>query len=182
VDKYSGLDGPPGGYVVGSSPFQRTMADLNPFQSQYTHQWTLVRVVAPPGATRCRIADQSSFMPEGPMAEGRPDEKREVMLTYDAFAETAAFECRTPEGVKKRTVKAVVYEMPVPGSAPKTSARLSTPVKPPLVHIDPSDPDAERRWRELAAELCPEVSARAFGFVCKPGMLEKLKAEDLAAG
>lgn len=181
VDKYSGLDGPPGGYVVGSSPFQRTMADLNPFQSQYTHQWALVWVVAPPGATQCRIADQSPFMPDGPKAEGRPDAKREVMLTYDAFAETAAFECKTPDGVKKRTVKAVVYEMPVSKKSPRSFA-FRTQVKPPLVHIDPNDPEAERRWTELAAELCPEVSERASGFACKPGMLEKLKAEDLTAG
>lgn len=174
-DRYRGLEGPPGGYVSGTSPFQRTMSDLNPF-SDYNTQWTLVRVVAPPGATRCRIADQSPFVPAGPQPEGEPDAKREVMLTYHASAEAAAFECRTPEGVKKRTVKAVVYETKY-----QDKVFMRTQVKPPLVHIDPSDPEAEQRWTELAAELCPEVSERASGFVCKPGMLEKLKAEDLAA-
>lgn len=177
VDKYSGLDGPPGGYVVGSSPFQRTMADLNPFQSQYTHQWVRIRVIAPPGATRCRIADQSPFMPPGPQAEGKPDAQLQVMLAYDAFSSTAAFECKTPDGLVKRSVRAVVYE-----STFANRFKHTTHVKPPMVHIDPRDPDAEARWTAFAAELCPVVSERASSFSCKPGMLEKLKAADIGAG
>lgn len=181
TDRYSGLDGPPGGYVVGSSQLQRTMADLNPFQSQYTNQWTLVRVVAPPGATACRIADQSPLIPKGPQPEGKPDANREVMLTYDAFAKSAAFECKTPDGVVKRTVDAVSWQMSWPKQAPGGGYTPTTPVKPPLVHIDPKDPEAERRWTALAAEICPEISDRAFGFACKPGMLDRLKAADIGA-
>jgi hypothetical protein len=52
-------------------------------------------------------------------------------------------------------------------------------VKPPLVHIDPADPEAERRWSEIVSELCPAPPARAGFIICQPGMLEKLKAEDL---
>lgn len=181
VDKYSGLDNPPGGYIVGSSSFQRTMADLNPFQSQYTHQWVRIRVIAPPGATRCRIADQSPFMPEGPQADGRPDAKREVMLAFDAFSDFAAFECKTPEGVVKRRVGAVLYESLLSKAATAGYFKTTAKVKPPLVHMDPADPDAEQRWQAFATELCPVVSERAFAFACKPGMLEKLKAADIGA-
>lgn len=177
VDKYSGLDGPPGGYVSGTSSFQRAASSLNPV-SDYNSQWTLVRVIAPPGATRCRIADQSMFVPDGPKTEGAPDAKREVMLTYDADATSAAFECKTPAGVVKRTVKAVPYNWPRPEQA-RFTIDMTTQVKPPLVHIDPADPYAKQRWADLAIELCPNGSARASAFVCKPGMFEKLKAEDI---
>lgn len=179
VDRYRGLDGPPGGYVSGTSSFQRTMSSLNPFGS-YNSQWTLVRVIAPPGATRCRIVDQNPFAPDGPKTEGAPDAKREVMLAYLASATSAEFECRTPDGVMRRKVDAVAYEWPRLKSAPPSSFTITTQVKPPLVHIDPTDPEAESRWRSLSTELCPHGSERASTFVCKPGMFEKLKAVDLA--
>lgn len=175
-DKFRGLDGAPGEYVSGTSPLQRGFSAINPF-SDYNSQWTLVRVIAPPGATKCRVADTNPFRPVGPMTIGAPNARREVMLAYDALAKSAAFECRTPAGVVKRTVKAVPYDWPQHPSFP-TKFGVTTQVKPPLVHIDPTDVEAERRWRELSAELCPVVSERA-SFVCKPGMLEKLKAQDL---
>lgn len=150
------------------------MADLNPVTSQYTTQWVRIRVIAPPGATRCRIADQSPFMPLGPQAEGRPDSMRQVMLTYDAHSQSAAFICDTPAGNIKRSVKAVPWTMTFGG---KPLGTLQ--VKPPMVHIDPSDQDAAARWTGLAAELCPTVSERAYSITCRPGMLEKLQAADI---
>lgn len=174
IDHYSGADGPPGGYISGTSSFQRTMSDLNPF-SNYNSQWSLVRVIAPPGATYCRIVDTNPFAPDGPKTEGAPNEKREVMLAYLASATSAAFECRTPNGVMKRTVKAVPFEM-----AYRDKVFSTVQVKPPLVHVDPTDTEAESRWSSLATELCPLGSKQASAFVCKPGMFEKLKAVDLA--
>jgi len=177
VDRFSGLDGPPGGYVSGTSPFHRTMSSLNPF-SDYNEQWTLVRVIAPPGATRCRIVDANPFSPDGPLTVGAPNAGREVTLAYDANATFAEFECRTPAGVMKRRVDAVPYTWPELFGY-RRAFPIVTQVKPPLVHIDPTDPEAEQRWRDLATELCPVVSERASGFVCKPGMLEKLRAKDI---
>lgn len=174
IDRYGGLDGPPGGYVTGSSPVQRMMSELDPVKSQYKNQWVRIRVIAPAGATRCRIADQSLFMPLGPQAEGRPDSAGAVMLTYDAFSSTASFTCDTPDGRVKRSVNAVPYVLTLSGRYMNT-----VQVKPPMVHVDPSDADAEARWTSLAAELCPVVSERATAFACKPGMLEKLKAADI---
>jgi hypothetical protein len=180
IDQYRYADAPPGQAVSGTSPFSRTMETLNPFTGGYNQTWTRIRVIAPPGADACRIAGQSIFISDGPSPGGKPNENREVMLAYEEGAKSASFECRTPQGVVRRTVKASVYTQPVPETA---AARGRKPwtyhVLPPLVHIDPNDPGAEARWTAIAAELCPEISERVFGFVCKPGMLEKFKAADL---
>ena len=106
VDSYRGLDGAPGDYVSGTSQFQRVMSGINPM-SDYNSQWVLVRVVAPAGATHCWVADKSPFDPKGPKHEGRPDAKREVLLTHKAISDTATFACKTPGGEVKRSVKAM---------------------------------------------------------------------------
>lgn len=173
VDRYRGLDGPPGGYVSGTSPFQRAMSDINPM-SDYNSQWVLVRVIAPVGATRCWVADKSPFDPAGPKAEGQPDDKREVVLAHKAHSDTATFACKTPAGEVKRSVKAVPYEMRY-----RDKVIHTTPLKPPLVHLDPSDAEAGARWTAISAELCPQISERAGNMICKPGMMDKLRAADI---
>lgn len=176
TDKYSGRMDHRVGYVIGTSQFQRTMADLNPVNSQYTTQRVRIRVIAPPEATQCRIADQSPFMPPGPQPEGKPNSKGEVMIAYDAFSSSAAFVCDTPAGQLTRSVTPAPWQMTFRGWQINT-----VQVKPPMVHVDPSDPDAAARWTSLAAELCPVVSERASSFSCKPGMLEKRQAADIGA-
>jgi hypothetical protein len=140
--------------------------------------WTRIRVIAPEGATECRSG--SLFSRGGPQAKGKPDTERAVMLTSRQGDREAHFVCDTPSGAVRRTVRASVYTQPVPAQA---AARGRKPwtyhVLPPLVHVDPRDPAAQARWAAIGAELCPVISERAFGFVCKPGMLEKFKAEDL---
>ena len=175
VDTYRGLDGAPGDYVSGSSQFQRVMSDINPM-SDYNSQWVLVRVVAPAGATRCWVADKSPFDPTGPRHEGRPDAKREVLLTHKAYSDTATFACKTPAGEVKRSVKAVPYEMKY-----RDKVIHTTPLKPPLVHLDPSDAEAGSRWTAIAAELCPQISDRASKMICKTGMMDKLRAADIGS-
>jgi hypothetical protein len=98
------------------------------------------------------------------------------MLTSRQGDRTAHFVCDTPGGAVRRSVNASVYTQ-VLGNGRRN---VKYHVLPPLVHIDPGDPEAEVRWAALGAELCPVVSERALGFVCKPGMLEKFKAEDLS--
>jgi len=175
IDKYNGLDAPPGGTVFGSSSFSRTMETLNPVPSGYGAAWTRIRVIAPLGASVCRIAGQSIFVAPGPEPEGKPNDKGEVMLSYDAEAKSASFECRMPSGVVKRTVEAVPFAI-MTRLRSGVERKVSTAhVKPPLVHMDPTDPAAEARWAAISAELCPGPT-----LICEPGMLEKLKAEDLS--
>jgi hypothetical protein len=187
IDQYRYTDALPGQAVSGTSPFSRTMDALNPFSGGYNDTWTRIRVIAPPGADACRIAGQSIFISDGPSPKGKPDEKREVMLAYDEGAKSASFECRTPAGVVKRKVEASVYTMPIPANVPADKMWLykgdrSWRVLPPLVHMDPADPDAEARWAAISIELCSPGSKAQYSLMCRPGMLEKLKAADLGEG
>lgn len=149
--------------------------------------WMRIRVIAPEGATKCRSGN--FFAPGGPQDEGRPNANREVMLTSNHNQNTAHFECETPGGVVRRSVKASVYTMPIPPDVPADKMWLyegnrGTKVLPPLVHMDPKDAQAEARWAALGAEVCPVISDRVSpetGFICVRGMLEKFKAVDLAA-
>ncbi len=180
IDQYRGIEGPPGGYVTGASQANRVFTAFSPNGSGgYGAAWVLVRVVAPPAATRCWVTGQSPFSPPGPLTAGVPDAQHEVMLTYQSLASSASFACRTPDGDVRRTVRAVPYHLPPTSYTPRWVSSLATQVKPPLVHMDPTDTEAEHRWQKLAAEICPTVSETAFYFVCRPGMLEKLTAEDL---
>ena len=149
--------------------------------------WTRIRVIAPKDATECR---SGAFLARGgPEDEGRPNANREVMLTSNQNQNTAQFECDTPGGVVRRSVKASVYTRPIPPNVPADKMWLykgdrGAKALPPLVHMDPKDAQAEERWAALGAEVCPVISDRASretGFVCLPGMLEKFKAVDLAA-
>jgi hypothetical protein len=177
IDRYNNADAKPGGTVVGSSPFRRATASLGPRGPQ----WIRFRVIAPPDATVCRITGQSIFARPGPETQGKPNEKREVMLTYDVDAKSASFECKTPSGILRRTVQAVRYDMMSTLFDGKPRLMEIAWVKPPLVHMDPKDPEAEARWAALGVELCSGPYDGDSHFTCKPGMLEKLKAVDLAA-
>jgi hypothetical protein len=144
--------------------------------------WTRIRVIAPEGATECRSG--SLFSRGGPQAEGKPDAERAVMLTSREGDRDAHFVCDTPNGAVRRSVNASVYTMPIPPNVPADKMWLykgnrSWHVLPPLVHMDLKDAQADARWAAIGAELCPVISERASGFVCKPGMLEKFKAADL---
>ena len=149
--------------------------------------WTRIRVIAPEGATECR-SGAGLFSRGGPQDKGRPDADRIVTLTSREGDRTAHFVCETPRGPVRRSVSASVYTMPIPPSAPPhivkqlESTRRDTHVLPPLVHMDPKDPQAEARWAALGAEACPVILDRVSmetGFLCLPGMLEKFKAADL---
>jgi hypothetical protein len=150
--------------------------------------WRRIRVIAPEGATECRSG--AVFARGGPEDEGKPNANREVMLTSNQNQNTAHFECDTPGGVVRRSVKASVYTIPIPPNVPADQMWLyegnrGTKVLPPLVHMDPKDAQAEARWAALGAEVCPVISDRASpvtGFVCLPGMLEKFKVTDLGEG
>jgi hypothetical protein len=50
IDRYRYADALPGQAVSGTSPFSRTMEELNPFTGGYNQTWTRIRVIAPPGA------------------------------------------------------------------------------------------------------------------------------------
>lgn len=174
-------DAPPGGLVTTVDKTQNTMLgwmQVTPSnKAPGVEHWTRMRVIAPAGATECRTQD-------GPQDEGKPDAQGAVMLTGREGARSVQIVCDTPQGVVKRTVNASVYAQPIPPDAPpdiakRLAKRRDTHVLPPLVHVDPGDPGAEARWAAIGAELCPEISERVFGFVCKPGMLEAFKAADL---
>ena len=169
-DQYQNLDGAPGETVFASSPVQRNLM----LGSNRSDQWTRIRLIAPPGATSCKIANHLLHNPRGPEMEGKPDANRFVMLTVTAEIRTAAFSCNTPDGVVRRTVSAVPYQITYRDRVVSTARVL-----PPLVHLDPDDPTAGRRWQEFWSEACPVVSERAGRIMCKPDMPEKLQAADL---
>lgn len=139
--------------------------------------WTRIRVIAPEGATECRSG--SLFARGGPSDRGKPDKDRAVMLTVREGDRTAHFVCDTPGGQVKRSVEASVFERP---SRPNGKAFGKFHVLPPLVHMNPRDPDAEARWAAIVSEVCPVISERAATLPCHPGMMEKFKAVDLARG
>lgn len=181
-------DAPPGGTVTTEDHTRNAVLgwipQVAPRNRPGIEHWTRIRVVAPEGATICRSG--TFFSKGGPEAKGEPDANRVVMLTSRQGDRTAHFACDTPIGEVKRSVSASVYTMPIPPNVPADrmwfyEGNRSWHVLPPLVHMDPRDPAAEARWDALGPELCPEISHRVFGFVCKPGMLEKFKAVDLGA-
>lgn len=137
--------------------------------------WTRIRVIAPEGATECRSG--SLFSRGGPQAKGKPDKDRAVMLTAREGDRTAHFACDTPGGEIKRSVDASVFQLP-PTANGWTFGKFY--VLPPLVHMDPRDPDAEARWAAIAVEVCPAISDRASRLPCQTGMMENFKAVDLA--
>lgn len=144
--------------------------------------WTRIRVIAPEGATECRSG--SMFSKGGPQARGRPDADRAVMLTSREGDRTAHFVCDTPAGPVRRSVRASVYTHtwsdPPPGVKRNfTPKPRDFHVLPPLVHMDPREPDASARWAAIGPELCPVVSEQSATLICKPGMMEKFRAVDL---
>jgi len=152
---------------------------INPYNGNPTgRRYQRIRVIAPPGASVCRIVGQSMFVAPGPQAQGKPNDKHEVTLTYDVEAPSASFECQMPSGVARRTVQAVPYESTQKGYDGNPLTVTLMLVKPPLVHMNSQDPEAEARWTALGAELCSPHS-ESPSYLCKPGLLGKLKAEDL---
>lgn len=182
--KVRNADAAPGGAITTVDPVKSAalgwIPQVGPANNPAIHHWTRMRVIAPAGATQCRTL--TPFTSDGPEDEGQPDLNGVLMLAAREGARSIQIACKTPSGVVQRTVTASIYTVE---HSPEVRARYSNArphnfyVLPPLVHVDPRDPDAEARWAAIAAELCPEISERVFGFVCKPGMLETFKAADL---
>ena len=155
------------------------MESLNPFRAEQRNLDSHSRNSAMQGLPAAgSVVSRFSF--GGPEPEGKPDDKREVMLTYDVEAKSAQLRVQLAAGIVRRRVKAVPYDIMF--RRRDTERVLSTAqVKPPLVHMDPTDPDADARWAAISAELCSPGSASVYSLICKPGMLEKLKAVDLGS-
>ena len=176
-------DAAPGGAMTTVDPVKGAalgwVPQIAPAKNPGVEHWTRMRVIAPAGATQCRTL--TPFMPDGPEDEGRPDADGALMLAAREGAKSVQIVCKTPAGTVRRIVTASIYTHDHP---PEIMARYSNArphnvyVLPPLVHVDPLEPGAEARWAAIGAELCPEISERVFGFVCKPGMLDALKAAD----
>ena len=172
-------DAGPGGTVTTEDHTRNALLgwipSVTPRNRPGIDHWTRMRVIAPEGATECRSG--SLFARGGPSNRGKPDKDHAVMLTAREGDRSAHIVCDTPDGEVERMVEASVFERP---PLPNGRSFGKFHVLPPLVHMNPRDPDAQARWAAIAKEVCPVISDRAATLPCKAGMMEKFMAVDLA--
>jgi hypothetical protein len=171
-------DAPPGATVTTENESASWLPRGISGEKQGMQNWTRIRVIAPAGARQCVSGSVLPLIYGGPQAIGRPDTKGEVMLTTDMEAGAVHIRCTTADGDVARTVKAYRYSRTF-----QNGMKSSFPIQPPMIHMNPSDPQAEARWTELRAEICKEgeIGPRS-GFLCEPEIFAALKAADLGAG
>lgn len=137
--------------------------------------WTRIRVIAPPGATECISGSLSPLIQGGPQASGTPGRDRAVMLTTDPDSLTVHVRCLTPSGDVVRSVDGYRYEQRPRGS----STAFGFNIQPPMIHMDPADPERAARWDSLHAEVCTQVRGSRSGYLCRPEIFAALRASDI---
>jgi hypothetical protein len=166
----------PGGTVVTEDKAISWMSDLSGNPAGH-RGWKFVKVIAPPGASECRV-EGSMFDGVNPYEKARVEIDGSVLLTVRNEQAKQTFACRTAEGVKRRTVQSerITNTFTDYKQRPYTRRYWSTP---PMVHIDPSDPQAAARWDALWEEVCP-AAARFRTGPCTGERFANMKARDLA--
>jgi len=142
--------------------------------------WAFVRVVAPPGATGCRV-ESGFFDGRNPYPKAKVGADGAAMLTVRNEQPQSVFVCVMPGGaeVRREAPSTKVTYMSRVSSTKETER--SYWVVPPLVHVDQKNPDADKHWAAIGEEICAPASLGRYGAVCKPGMLDRMKAIDLGA-
>jgi hypothetical protein len=137
--------------------------------------WVFVRVIAPAGATECS-ADGSWLDGRNPYPSAPVAADGEAMITVRNEASEVSVSCATPGGSVQRKVSSerVISTTHIGQWAQKHDYF----VVPPLVHLDPADPQAAARWDALRLELCPADMISAIS-ACTGDRMSNMKRRDL---
>lgn len=143
--------------------------------------WIFVRVIAPAGATECRV-EASMFDGVNPFPKTPVDDKGAAMVTVRDEKDKSSIACRTPEGWVKRTLASERIVNTFKDYTGKKTYQRGYWAVPPMIHIDPKDLQAAARWDALAAEICPVVTRNPPFPVnaCRDDRLERMKARDIS--
>ncbi len=169
----------PGGLVWTEDKAVSWMSDLSGNSAGH-RGWIFVRVVAPAGATDCQT-DNSWLDGVNPYPKAPVDKDGAALVTVRNEIGESSFSCATPTGVVRRKIASEKFTYSYASNYTRTQrAERSYWIVPPMVHMDPTDPQVAARWDALHAELCPEGKITGGG-ACRDGVMQNMKQRDLAA-
>jgi hypothetical protein len=162
---YENLDGKPGSTATREfDPIPVPGLGLGRTSGSYQN----VRVIAPNGAQVCRVTNFNGQPPF--VSERSPDADGVIALAVSESLDEAELRC-AGQGVRvERQIRRLQLSF---GNYSRRSF-------PPLVHMQPSDPNAAARWTALYAEICATTRPRDR-YICDEANWAQLRAQDIGA-